>query len=198
MNDERHGTTEELLALRDGEGAARVKAHVAECVGCAAELYRLEQVRARLRALPGFSAPRDRWAVVAERARRERRTARWSRGVGLAAAAVLAGLFLVAVQEGASPDPLRAQAALRTAMARSEAMERVLHGLEPERLALDGATAGVVADLQGHLEALDARLADPAEWRDEPLRQAEMWNERAGLLSALVDVHATRVAYAGL
>jgi len=198
MNDERHGTLEELLALRDGEGAAWVKAHVAECAGCAAELYRLEQVRAQLRALPSFAAPRDRWAVVAERARRERRAGRWSRGVGLAAAAVLAGLFLVAVQEGTRPDPLQAQAALRTAMARSGAMEQVLQGLEPDRRALDGAAAGVVADLQGRLEELDEQLGDPTQWREEPLRQAEMWNERAGLLSALVDVHATRVAYAGL
>jgi len=197
MNGTRHGTTEELLELRDGEGSAWAKAHVGSCGACGAELYRLEQVRARLRALPTFSPPRDRWAVVAKRARVERRSGRWSRGVGLVAAASLAGLLLVAVQ-GTRPDPLQAQVRLRSAMARSEAMEQELRGLDPDGRALDGAAAGVVADLQGRLEALDAKLGDPAEWRAAPHRQAEMWNERAGLLSALVDVHTTRVAYVGL
>jgi hypothetical protein len=197
MSDGRHGTTEELLALRDGEGTAWAKAHVASCGDCSAELFRLEQVRARLRALPTFAAPRDRWALVAERSRRERRSHRWSSGVGLAAAAMLGGLLLVAVQ-GTRPDPLQAQATLRTAMARSQAMEQALRGLDPDGRALDGSAAGVVANLQGRIEALDAKLGDPSAWRDEPQRQAEMWNERAGLLSALVDVHTTRVAYAGL
>ena len=45
MNEVRHGTTEELLAVRDGEGTAWAKAHVAECEACGAELYCLEQVR---------------------------------------------------------------------------------------------------------------------------------------------------------
>jgi anti-sigma factor RsiW len=89
MNEVRHGTTEELLALRDGEGSAWAKAHVESCGACAGELYRLEQVRAQLRALPAFASPRDRWAVVAERARRERLQRRFSGGVGLAAAAAL-------------------------------------------------------------------------------------------------------------
>ena len=65
MTDERHATTEELLAVRDGEGSGWAKGHVDECAACAAELYRLEQVRAQLRALPSFTPPRDRWAVVA-------------------------------------------------------------------------------------------------------------------------------------
>ena len=42
MNEVRHGTTEELLALRDGEGGAWAKAHVESCGACAGELYRLE------------------------------------------------------------------------------------------------------------------------------------------------------------
>jgi len=197
MSDGRHGTLEELLALRDGEGAAWLKAHVGSCEACSAELFRLEQVRARLRALPSYAPPRDRWAVVAERARRERRGRRWSQLAGLATAAMLGGLLLVAVQ-GTQPNPLEAQATLRSAMARSQAMEQALRGLDPDARALDGRTAGVVATLQGRLEALDAKLNDPSAWRDVPSRQAELWNERAGLLSALVDVHTTRVAYAGL
>jgi hypothetical protein len=197
VNEVRHGTTEELLAVRDGEGTAWAKAHAAACDACGAELYRLEQVRSRLRALPVFNPPRDRWQVIAERAWRERRQRRFSGGVGLAAAAALAGLLLVAVQ-GTRPDPLEAQTTLRTAMARSQAMEQALKGVDPDARALTGATAGVVVDLQRRLESLDSELGDPSEWGSDPHRQAQLWNERAGLLSALVDVHTTRVAYAGL
>ena len=198
MDEVRHGTTEEMLALRDGEGAAWAKAHVEACPECAAELYRLEQVRAQLRALPALAPPRDRWAVIADLARRQRRQQRFSGGVGLAAAAALAGLLLVAVHGGTRADPLEAQVALKTAMARSQAMEQVLQGVDPDARALGGEAAGVVAELQRRLEELDARLGDPAEWREEPSYQAALWNERAALLSALVDVHTTRVAYAGL
>jgi hypothetical protein len=197
VTEARHGTTEELLAVRDGEGTAWARAHAEACPVCAAELYRLEQVRSQLRALPGFTPPRDRWPLVAERARRERRQRRFSGGMGLAAAAALAGLLLVAVQ-GTRPDPLEAETTLRTAMARSQAMEQVLRGVDPDAKALSGATAGVVVDLQRRLEALDTELGDPSEWGNDAYRQAQLWNERAGLLSALVDVHTTRVAYAGL
>jgi hypothetical protein len=197
VNDIRHGTTEELLAVRDGEGTAWTQAHVAACEACSAELYRLEQVRSRLRALPAFTPPRDRWPVIAERAFRERRQRRFSGGMGLAAAAMLAGLLLVAVQ-GTRPDTLEAQTTLRTAMARSQAMEQVLKGVDPDAKALTGATAGVVVDLQRRLEAIDVELGDPSEQGNDPHRQAQLWNERAGFLSALVDVHTTRVAYAGL
>jgi hypothetical protein len=197
MNEVRHGTMEELLAVRDREGTAWAQAHVAACEACAAELYRLEQVRSQLRALPAFTPPRDRWQVVAERAWRERRQRRFSGGMGLAAAAALAGLLLVAVQ-GTHPDALEAQTTLRTAMARSQAMEQVLKDVDPDARALSGVTAGVVVDLQRRLEALDSELGDPSGWGNDPNRQAQLWNERAGLLSALVDVHTTHVAYAGL
>ncbi len=197
MNEVRHGTTEELLALRDGEGSAWAKAHVECCESCARELYRLEQVRAQLRALPTLASPRDRRALIAERARRERLQRRFSGGIGLAAAAALAGLLLVAVQ-GTHPDPLQAETTLKTAMARSQAMEQMLRDLDPDARALTGGAAGAVVDLQMRIEALDARLNDPDGWRNDRARQSELWNERAGLLSALVDVHTTRVAYAGL
>ncbi len=36
MSETRHGTSEELLALRDGEGSAWMRQHVAECAACAA------------------------------------------------------------------------------------------------------------------------------------------------------------------
>jgi len=195
MSDGRHGTSEELLALRDGEGGAWVREHVAACAACAAELERLEQVRSQLRALPSFAPPRDRWPVVLEAARRDRRRRReaWSAGV-LAAAAVVVLSFAVFRHAAAPPQ----DAALRQAMAESQAMEQVFRSLHPDQRALTGRTAGVVADLEDRLAQVDAALNDPSAVRADPDRVAELWRQRAGLLSALVDVHETRATYAGL
>ena len=197
MSEIRHGTTEELLALRDGEGSAWIRAHVAECRACAAELFRLEQMRARLKALPSFTAPRDRWAMVAAQAKRERRRRRMNGAVGLAAAAALAVLSFVAMRP-AAPDAASERAALATAMARSQALEQTLRALTPAQRALGGDAASVVADLEERVSRLDAALGDPSAWRREPGRVVDLWQQRAGILSALVDVHETRAAVAGL
>jgi hypothetical protein len=195
MSEMRHGTSEELLALRDGEGSAWVREHVAECATCAAELERLEQVRSQLRALPSFAPPRDRWPLVEQVARGERRRRRLSGTVGtLAAAAVVVLSFVVLRHARSAPD----DAAVRQAMAESAAMEQVFRSLQPDQRALTGRTAGVVADLEDRLAQVDAALNDPTALRVTPERAAELWKQRAGLLSALVDVHETRATYAGL
>lgn len=196
MSEIRHGTSEELLALRDGEGSAWVREHVAACAACAMELRRLEQVRAQLRALPSFAPPRDRWPVVEQTARQERRRRRftgWSGLVAAAAAMVVLG-FVVLGHSKAGPH----DAALQQAMAESAAMEQVFKSLQPDQRSLTGRTAGVVADLEDRLAQVDAVLNDPAALRSDPQRVAELWRQRAGLLSALVDVHETRATYAGL
>jgi hypothetical protein len=196
MNETRHGTGEELLALRDGEGNAWVREHVAACALCAAELERLEQVRARLRALPSFAPPRDVWPVVLQGARAERRRSRisaWSGAVAVAAVVVLAFTVL---RHSAPPAP--EDVALQKAMAESAAMEQMFQSLHPDRRALNGQAAGVVADLEDQLSQVDAALNDTATWRSDPERVAGLWKQRAGLLSALVDVHQTRATVAGL
>lgn len=198
MSDIRHGTTEELLALRDGEGSGWTKAHVEECVACAGELYRLDQMRARLKALPTFVPPRDRWPVVATRARAERRR-RWVHGaVGLATAAALTLLTVVALRPDGAASTAAGRAALQRAMAQSAAMEQSLRDLSPESRALPGDAAGAVASLEDRLSTIDAELVEPGAWRANPDRVLGLWQQRTGVLSALVDVHTTRIALAGL
>ena len=193
---ERHALMEELLAVRDGEGTAWTKGHTATCPTCSAELFRVDQVRAQLKALPVYAPPRDRFAVIAAAARRERR-ARWVRSAaGLAAAAVLTGLTFVALRPHA--DPAFERAALDRAMERSQALEQTLHALRPEHRALPGVAAQAVAELEDRLSRIDAQLGDPGAWQGTPGRAADLWQQRAGVLSALVDVHVTRVAAAGL
>lgn len=197
MNDTtRHGTTDELLALRDGEGSAWTRGHVEACAACAAELYRMEQLRSRLKALPALSPPRDRWAGIAVAARRERRARRLHSLVGLAAAVVLAGVTFLAVRPEPGVPAGVTRAALDRAMLQSRAMEAALEALEPEQRALPGAAARVAAKLNASLSDVDEALNQPDAWRSEPERVVELWRERTGILSALVDVHAGRATFA--
>src|SRR5262249_55280983 len=153
MNDVRHADMEELLALRDGEGTAWAKAHVVACAECSAELYGLEQMRARLKALPTFSPPRDRWPIIAPAVRRERRQRFWRGAVGLATAAALTAVTFVAVRPSNST-AVAERAALERAMARSQTMEQTLKAVDPDRRALTGEAAQAVAELQDQLSRI--------------------------------------------
>jgi hypothetical protein len=195
MSDDRHGTIEELLAQRDGEGSAWVREHVADCAACAAELRGLEQVRAELRALPSFAPPRDRWPAVEATLRQERRTRRVSLSAGLVAAAAVVVLSFVALRH---PVPRSDDAALQRAMAESATMEQLFRSLRPDARALSAPAASAVMELENQLAQVDAALNDTTAWRSDPQRVADLWRQRAGLLSALVDVHETRATYAGL
>ncbi len=194
---DRHATMDELLALRDGEGGQWTREHAVSCAACSAELFRLDQMRARLKALPTLAPPRDRWAEIRVRARRDRR-ARWMRGVaGIAAAAALTGLTFVALQ----PKPEAAaseQAALDRAMARSQALEQTLKSIGSDRQVMNGDAARVVAELEDRLGRIDAQLNQPSVWGPARGAAADLWQERAGVLGALVDVRTTRAAFAGL
>jgi hypothetical protein len=195
MSDDRHGTIEELLALRDGEGSGWAREHVAACAACAMELRRLEQVRAELRSLPSFAPPRDRWPVVEGSLRQERRTRHLSLSAGLLAAAAVVVLSFLALRH---PAPSQGDAALQQAMAESATMEQVFKSLHPDGRALSGPAASAVVDLEDQLARVDAALNDTTAWRSDPQRVADLWRQRAGLLSALVDVHETLATYAGL
>ena len=91
-----------LSALLDGELStaeeAEVRAHVATCDECRAELAATERMRAVVRALPSLDLP----PIVVERARWVGRTRRPSRlaGVAAAAAAVAASALFVAAGAG--------------------------------------------------------------------------------------------------
>src|SRR2546430_88630 len=106
-----HCTMDDLLALRANEGSAWARRHLNECPACRTELEALYQRVAQLKALPSLGPARHRWpairdAIVAERRRRGRR---WS-GLGLAAAAALAGLIVLAPvgpRQADAPEPAR-------------------------------------------------------------------------------------------
>lgn len=198
-----HLRMDQLLALRDAgsePGSAEAGSHIAECAACAAELERLHQRVARMRALPGLRPPRDRFSEVALLVRGERRQARLRR-LGVGAMALAASMALIVIgRDVFTPDVARASDQLTATMAESAALEQALQALRPDQRVTDAYTARVAASLEDRIADLDRRLS-AAQSGGTPAAEAELlglWRERVGLMDALVDVHVTRAEQVGL
>ena len=197
-----HLSMETLLSLREPgtePGVAAAHEHLNECSLCQAELHRLHQRVARLKALPTLRPSRDRWPETAARFRAERLRRR-TRRVGFAGLAVAASVAL-AVTVVDRPQPVETNPnQINQAMERSQALESALSEYNPEARVLDGRTARIAQELEDRIALLDRQLEmtelSPKQARDQELLQ--LWRERVGLLDALVDVHATRASNAGL
>ena len=200
-----HLTMEQLLALREPglePGVQGWRDHALACELCRAELDRLDQRVARLRALPTLSPSRNRFAEVRARAqadRRRRRAVTFSLS-GLALAATVALAVVLGPGAAVSPAPsLTDQQELEDIIARSQSLEGAIQAYNPEQRVIDGRTALVAASLEERLARVDRQLqlvdfADRSVRREEALR---LWRERVSLLNALVDVHATRARAVG-
>jgi hypothetical protein len=196
-----HLSMESLLSLREPgsePGVAAAREHLDGCAVCQAELHRLHQRVARLKALPTLRPARDRWPETAAgfRADRLRRRTRQV-GLGLAAAASVA--LSVTVLD--RPEPLPTQPnQISQVMERSQALETALSQFNPEGRVLDGRTARIAQELEDRIARLDRQL-EVTELSEKQARDQELlrlWRERVGLLDALVDVHVTRASHAGL
>jgi hypothetical protein len=198
-----HLPLETLLALRDPgsePGEASAREHLDACPACRAELDRLHQRVARLKALPALRPSRERWHGVLGQVRAQRRRSRLRTGglAGLAAAASVAlALGVSTLRPVVSDlDPSRIQ----QAMVRSQALESALDRIDPESRVLDGRTDGIAQELEDRIARVDREL-EMAELMERQARDAELlrlWRERVGLLDALVDVHVTRASNVGL
>lgn len=199
-----HLTIEQLLELREPgvePGTASQREHLEACEGCRLELERLEQRSARLRALPTLRPARDQWPRVANRltaARRQRRI-RWMTAGAMALAASLALALLV--RRPATVETTASQQELTSLQQRSRALEAAIGAYDPDARVLDGRTSRVAADLEDRIADVDRRLertelAGPPGLNGPDVMQ--LWQERVGLLDALVDVHVTRASNVGL
>ena len=186
-----HLSMEALLSLREPgtePGAATAREHVNQCAQCQAELDRLHQRVARLKALTPLRPSRDRWPETAARLKAERRQRR-NRMLGLGGLAAAASVAIV-LASGSLPHATLANAEqLTQAMERSRALESALSEYNPDGRMLDGRTAGIAQELE-------ATELSPQQSPDDEL--LKLWRERVGLLDALVDVHVTRASNAGL
>jgi hypothetical protein len=193
-----HLTMTELLAVRDGDRSepalARAHRHVEQCVPCRLELDRLHQRTARLRALAQMEPTTDQFPAVMARLASDRRHRRHrvAAVAGLAAAAVLA--IAVVGRDLVRPPALDASEQLETAMSHSQALEHTLHAYNPAQRVLDGRTIELIIQLEDRIAAVDARLQDVVHLdRSKRLpTEVALWQERVGLMSALVDVHLTK------
>ncbi|HEX5633894.1 MAG TPA: hypothetical protein VFX50_11735 [Gemmatimonadales bacterium] len=207
-----HCTMDELLALDEPglePAAARARQHLDACEGCRAEYDRLQQRKARLRALPTLRPARDGWPAVAARVRATRRgtlVRRALAGVGALAAALLLAVALrsAPVRDALAPRDAAAIAAERELdqlMKHSQALEAALGAYGADRRVVDGRTVRVASDLEARIADVDQRMqtteldASPGRGEAQMLR---LWQERVGLLNALVDVHVTSASNVGL
>ncbi len=197
-----HLTMEQLLALREPGAEPGVQAwrdHAAGCDVCQAELDRLDQRSARLRALPTLRPSRDHFQTIRLKARAERRRRRRTRVVagGLALAASIA-LAVVAIQPR-ERELVAVSGELQEIMSRSRELERALAAFDPDRGVLDGRTVGITASLEDRLARVDRELEvlDLLEARVRQQAALRLWRERVGLLDALMDVHLTDARYVG-
>lgn len=202
-----HLSMEALIALREPglePGDLAAQRHIGECEICRAELERLHQRVARLKALPALRPSRDLWPAVRVRRQsaRHRRQARWTSVVGLmAAASVALALF---VKQVGHPPTADASAQLQAVQQRSQVLEAALNHYNPDARVIDGRTARMSQELEDRIGVLDRQL-EAAQLRqmrqseqEQQQRMLELWRERVGLLDALVDVHVTRASNVGL
>jgi hypothetical protein len=193
---------EALLSLREPgtePGAATAREHLNQCQHCQAELDRLHQRVARLKALPPLRPSRDRWPQVEGRFRghRTRRRIRLAGVTGLATAASLAAV--ISLGRLTQPNAATAEQ-ISQVMERSQALESALSDYNPDGRVLDGRTARMAQELEDRIARVDRQL-EATDLMEEQARGPELlklWRERVGLLDALVDVHVTRASNAGL
>ena len=198
-----HLSMDTLVSLRERgaePGQAAAREHLDGCAHCRAELDRLHQRVARLKALPTLRPARDRWPETKARfqAERRRRRTRFAGLAGLAAAASVA--LAVSVGELSQPDVMPADQ-LTQVMERSQLLESALNDYNPDGRVLDGGTARIAGELEDRIARLDrelemAELQSQRQTTNEDLLR--LWRERVGLLDALVDVRVARASNAGL
>jgi DNA repair exonuclease SbcCD ATPase subunit len=195
-----HPSLEELLAVRDGEGSAAARQHVERCPACGAELERLHQVAAALRALPALRAPRDRWPAVRAALEAARRRQQWTRAGWVALAAAAAVVLVVGLRSTRQGQDaaLAERASLDSLVAESQRLEEALRLLDPTSRVLSGRVASSIAELEDRIALLDARLDQAQQERADPAAIRRLWQERVLLMSQLVNLHVTRAAYVGL
>jgi hypothetical protein len=195
-----HLTMEQLVAVRDGDRSepdfAVAHQHVEACRHCKAELERLHQRTARLRALNELAPASDQYPAIRTRLvfdQRKRRNRRFAFST-VAAAAALA--LAVMARDLVTPPDLEASSQLRSAMDRNTFLEETLDAWNPEGRVANTRTIVVVLELEDRIAEVDARLEHAAQLRRQQrlANQVELWQERVSLMTALVDVHLTRTA----
>lgn len=195
----RHCTISELLALRDGEGSAATRAHVDECAECAAELEKLYQRTAGLKALASLNPPRDRWPAVREALEAERRSTRWSRvrWAGLAAAAVLVGIVGLQAIPGGTPADNSAAREVEGLVEESQELEALLASFQRPGRVVNGMTAATIADLEDRIAVIDLGITRAQAVSASSDAMADLWRGRGVVMGRRGGTHRQQGADVG-
>lgn len=193
-----HPTSEEMLALRDGDADRDVAAHVNECERCSGELDQLLALREALRALPQLQPPSGCRQMIRAAAQRRQRLKRRRLLMGAAAAVVAAvGLwFGIGFTVVPGPEPraeIGGSADLDALIAASGQLERALQVQSSRERVLTPREAARIVVIEDRIALIDLRLAQPAG--EVPKDQAVgLWSDRVELLDALVQARGGAVA----
>lgn len=191
-----HCTMDELLAIRDGEGSQAASRHLDECDECSHELDLLHQRVAALKTMPTLNAPRDRWSVVrdevlAGRAKKRRQFVGWLGAAAAASVMLTLGVGQLVVSAAREPDPLA------ELVNEAQSLEQALRVFRPESRVMSGRVATAVAALEDRLFALEVRFGRAQQRRASREQFIRLWEERVGLMGALVEVRRAPVTYVG-
>ncbi|MFQ5703799.1 MAG: hypothetical protein ACE5HT_07235 [Gemmatimonadales bacterium] len=192
----RHCTLQELLDVRNGEGSLGARTHVDECAECRDELDMLHQRVAALKALPSLNAPRDRWQIVSQTVRLERRRSAWLK-TGWVAAAALA--LLVGVNAFAHRTATTSNLAteLQMLVRQSQQLDSALESVHLDGRVVNGMTALAIADLEDRITMIDTRLSAAQRVAIPPDELTGLFRQRVYLMDALVTTQVRRAAYVG-
>jgi len=194
-----HPSGDELIALRDGEAHPEVEAHLASCHQCREELDHLVRMAQALRDLPPLRPPSDSWSTL----KSQLEPTAWSLRAGAVWAALLmillTGSFLILRKQPLpieSPGVLKERQAMKEQLeplkARSRTLESALSACRSRSPVLSGRTVGTIVYLEDGLAIVDLQLSLLQTQDAEPEKLVRLWQERVRLLSALVELNATR------
>lgn len=194
-----HPNLDELLAARDGDATPETAAHIGACAACQEMLFELRDLRERLATLPQAEPPANGWERLQDRMAAQRHSRLLARGGWAAAAAMVLFTVTVAVRGGIEAwNEAKLQQQMKALVTESQRLESQVRSSEASGPVQTGRTAYAIADLQGRIEALDARLAAARREKRPTNEVVDLWQQRVALLDDLASVQTTRVAYVGI
>lgn len=185
-----HPSLQELLALRDGDGAPETARHVERCDECRGAVEEMSEVAEALGELPPVPAPPGNWDLICSRI--ESRS-RWSVGTLLGvAAAVILGLAVGALVGRFDQDSQNAghfaagdtRQAIEQLSSASRELELVLQDAALQSPVLSLRRAAMIVEIEDRIALVDLALADDVHHQGEGA--VALWSDRVELLDALV------------
>lgn len=196
-----HPSGDELIALRDGEVCPEVEAHLSSCPLCRQELERLRHTAHALQNLPPLRPPSDSWPVLKPQLEPPAGSLRAGAAWAALLMVLLAGSFFILLKQPPpmeSPGMLKERQAMKEQLeplqAKSRTLESALSAYRSRSPVLSGRTVGTMVYLEDGLAIVDLQLSLLQTQDAEPEKLLRLWQERVRLLSALVELNATRGA----